>query len=214
MYLSPKHRYLLSMELSGITEGTIAKWDKIEGAYRGRQYHNMEHIKNVLLRIEDLWAEFYNSDSNFNALMLAAIYHDVVYVPGSFYNELASGAYAALDLGRESLKNGLTTEVMRLIDATKHESYDPDADMAESILLDADLYELSTDRYEENSRKIREEMNCTKAQWVRGRYDWLVGFLARPRIYHIDDTGDLELKARQNMMDEIKGLDLESIIII
>lgn len=201
------YRCLERQNIGQSPEERRGKWVKIEEAYAGRPYHNLEHIQVVLDRI----VLFNHLEKDFDALLLAAIYHDVVYVPGADFNELGSAAYAAVDLGQRGLDSGLTTEIMRLIHATEHVNYDDGLDTAASLICDADLYELSTDRYTENSQKIRKEFDCTDLEWRMGRLKWLRDFTLRPHIYHFGDRnhtrGELDALAQANMLAELKRLE-------
>lgn len=193
-------------------------WNRIENAYiaPGRYYHNLQHINHVITRMSELPRD----DKQSVALQLAAIYHDVIYIPGSGLNEMASASYAALDLGEKGLNSGLTSKVMWLIKTTTHGAFNPDADPSEKVLCDADLYELSTDRYQENAKNLRKEFSkASDYEWTKGRYDWLVGFLARPRIFHLDGRGydprdrkELDRDARANMVNEMKELDVDLLV--
>lgn len=222
--MSAEAMYFYCMDREGL--GTEIErrddWEKIEQAYiaPGRYYHNLQHVNHVINRISELLCNR-TLETNINALWLAAVYHDVIYVPGSKINELASASYAALDLGQKGFASGLTIEVMRLINATTHEEFNPEADTAEQLLLDADLYNLSTDRYQENAKNIRKEFSeVSDYDWTLGRYEWLVSFLARPHIYHLggrmgpDSPGrnELDRDARANMVNEMKELDVDSLV--
>jgi predicted metal-dependent HD superfamily phosphohydrolase len=209
--------YFKLMEERGLGNDLDDQWAKIERAYTApnRHYHNLQHVEHVLARCDELIplsgiiSQFY-----IDAIYLAVIYHDVVYVPGASYNELGSAALASLDISGGSPPTNettsLITSVMSLIRATTHKNLESYPTRPTKILLDADLYELSTDKYFENSKNIRKEFDCTDEEWYIGRTAWLEEFLERPFIYHYGDNqhirAKLDLLARHNMVTELQDL--------
>lgn len=81
-----------------------------------RNYHNEIHIDYMLSKLE----AFKNtvSEKEYNLLELAILFHDVVYIPGSAYNEKASAAYAAVIMKRCLFSEEDIDSVVELIHAT------------------------------------------------------------------------------------------------
>lgn len=65
-----------------------------------REYHNLNHIKNMIDTLNDLtkdnnspWFK-YCSVKEFKLLKIAILFHDIIYIPGGDYNEEMSACYA------------------------------------------------------------------------------------------------------------------------
>jgi predicted metal-dependent HD superfamily phosphohydrolase len=172
-----------------------------------REYHNLMHIEDVLLRIEELEPPTEHE----LALALAAWFHDAVYQPGQVDNEDRS-AYAAYDaLEQVGADPALIAEVVRLIRLTA--AHDPDDDdLAGVVLCDADLAILAAapDRYAQYATAIRQEYaHVPDVDFRAGRATVLRRFLDRPSIYRTA-YGRLhwEAAARANISTEIAALEL------
>ena len=171
-----------------------------------RDYHNLMHIEDVLLRIEELEPPAEHE----LALALAAWFHDAVYQPGQADNEDRS-AYAAYDaLEQVGADPALIAEVVRLIRLTA--DHDPeDDDLAGAVLCDADLAILAAvpDRYAQYAAAIRQEyVHVTDADFRAGRAKVLRRFLDRPAIYHTaHGRAHWEAAARANMSAETTALE-------
>lgn len=168
-----------------------------------RWYHNKCHIVSVIDRINELseawqWRER-------GIALIAALYHDAVYVPGWGSNEEMSAQMAFNHLSAMNADAVVTRRVMDAIRATKN--HDPGEDVAAKLLVDADLYELGTAKYDYNSRRIRKEFgDIEDSHWIEGRKNFLHTFLLRDRIYHLGEQWDLEAAARLNMENELVRL--------
>lgn len=78
-------------------------------------------------------------------------------------------------------------------------------------LIDLDLSGLgdAPEKYDETTAKVRAEYSrYNDEQWALGRRKFLVGFLARPRIFHTDTLAHLEWQARNNMTRELATYEL------
>lgn len=171
-----------------------------------RRYHNLMHIEDVLLRIEELEPPVEHE----LALALAAWFHDAVYQPGKDDNEDRS-AYVAYDaLEQIGAAPELIAEVVRLVRLTAH--HDPaDDDSAGAVLCDADLAILATapDRYREYATAIRQEyVHVPEAEFRTGRAAVLRRFLERPTIYRTPYGREhWEDAARANIAAEVTVLE-------
>lgn len=181
--------------------------DDLAARYEGqdRWYHNKCHIVSVIERIYDL-AEVWQWEDRDRAL-IAALYHDAVYVPGWKNNELQSAILMRGHLQSMDAKPQLYYGVERCILATKDHQPDAKAITSSAILIDADLYELATDKYEYNSRRVRREFgDIEEDAWIEGRKKFLMEFLLRNKIYHLHNQHELEVAARTNMENELVRL--------
>ena len=171
-----------------------------------REYHNLMHIEDVLLRIEELEPPAEHE----LALALAAWFHDAVYQPGQADNEDRS-AYVAYDaLEQVGADPTLIAEVVRLIRLTA--THDPDDDdVAGAVLCDADLAILAaaSDRYAQYATAIRQEyVHVPDSDFRAGRAKVLRRFLDRPTIYRTAYGREhWEAAARANISAEIAALE-------
>jgi predicted metal-dependent HD superfamily phosphohydrolase len=171
-----------------------------------RAYHNLMHIEDVLLRIEELTPPKEHELS----LALAAWFHDAVYQPDRDDNEERS-AYAAYDaLEQVGASPELMAEVVRLIRITAGHSADPD-DVAGSVLCDADLSILGAprDKYVQYAQAIRQEyIHVPVDDYNVGRAAALRSFAEREHIYRTPYAREhWEARARENIEAEIACFD-------
>lgn len=171
-----------------------------------REYHNLMHIEDVLLRIEELQPPAEHE----LALALAAWFHDAVYQPGQDDNEDRSGHLAFDALEQVGADPALIAEVVRLVRLTA--SHDPDAsDVAGAVLCDADLAILAAEppRYTQYATAIRQEyVHVPRAEFRAGRAEVLRGLLQRPSIYRTTHGREQwEQRARLNVNAEIEALE-------
>ena len=167
-----------------------------------RAYHNLVHVEDVLLRIEELAPP----PEHELALALAAWFHDAVYQPDRDDNEERS-AYAAYDaLEQAGGSPVLMAEVVRLIRLTASHEPDPD-DIAGAVLCDADLAILgaSRDKYVQYAQAIRQEyVHVPMTEYHAGRTRVLQTFLAREHIYSTPYGREhWDAAARENIDAEI-----------
>ena len=171
----------------------------------GRHYHNLHHVAEVLR----LLGHFESEAADYDALRLAAWFHDAVYDTRGNTNEEESAALAerALDeLGVPAVKVDL---VRRLILATKrHEVEGDQPDLG--LFLDADLSILGTDEetYLAYGEAIRQEYAWVpEAAYREGRRKVLTNFLRRERLYYTEALAErFEAQARRNLSDEVRRL--------
>ena len=173
-----------------------------------RAYHNLLHIEDVLLRIEELAPP----PDHELALALAAWFHDSVYQPDRDDNEERS-AYAAYDaLEQAGASPTLMAEVMRLIRLTASHEADAD-DIAGAVLCDADLAILgsSREKYVQYAQGIRQEyIHVPMTDYHAGRARVLRAFLDREHIYSTPYArGHWETQARENIEAEIACFDAD-----
>lgn len=184
----------------GFFDDVVARYEEPH-----RKYHNLEHIDSVIKRIETLGQD-YDKWTVANATM-AAFFHDIVYVPGWDKNERMSAEVARLYLDHIGVSEGCVASVFieRAILSTINHTTTSSGTSA--LLIDADLYELGTDKYNANTDKIFREFGEPDDDiWQAGRMAFLKSFLSRDRIYILPGQEDLELRAVQNMTAELESL--------
>jgi predicted metal-dependent HD superfamily phosphohydrolase len=183
-----------------------------------RRYHNDEHIVSVLSRIDYLigLAEGQGHSVDEDVIRFGAFYHDAVYIPGGFqFNERLSADMAMAHLtamGWDLIKRYRVHRI--ILDTKTHEvdEFRNGAPFEAKVLIDADLYELGTDKYDLNTHKVRSEIEyyisggLSDEVWAEGRRKFLKTYLDKPRLFLLDDQEELEAKARLNMWRELHSL--------
>ena len=137
----------------------------IVGRYneRKRHYHNLEHVTRLLALCDEL--EISDPD-----IMLAVIYHDIIYRPGSLKNEEKSAAYARESLGRLGVDPDRMSQVCEMVLATANHLI-PQDDPLTQTLLDLDMSILGSPR----------EDYQIYAEGVRKEYSWIPEFVFKKK---------------------------------
>ncbi|BAZ42286.1 hypothetical protein NIES4101_82540 [Calothrix sp. NIES-4101] len=167
----------------------------------GRYYHNLEHIEQVLNKIQLLQKNIISSP----AVQLAAWFHDVIYDSQAKNNEEKSAEYARELLTSLNICHVIINDVCRLILNTKYHQAELN-DFDSYLLLDADLSILgsSPEEYINYRQAIRQEyIWVPDDEYIAARRKILDNFLQR-RIFFTDELfNNLELMARKNIQTEI-----------
>ena len=173
-----------------------------------RHYHTLLHIQDVLAKVDDLSAFATEPET----VLLAAWYHDAVYVAQQPDNEAQSTQFARAELTTLGLPAGLVTEVQRLIlltagyhlptwEQTGRE------DRNGHVLLDADLAGLASPwtTFKENAEAIRREFASVPWEtYLPARQRVLKQFLDRERIFYTPPMfAGNEEQARKNIKQEL-----------
>lgn len=179
----------------------------------GRFYHTLAHIQQVLETI-DLMRYAYSTLTrsparNLAAIEFAAWFHDVIYDPKAKDNEEKSASYAADVLTSLRIPaETIDTAVSIILATKKHQAKENDIDC--QIFVDADLSILGSSeaKYREYAQAIKQEYSwLSDAEYRAGRKQVFDNLLKRERIYFTEQMFvGLELKARQNIQEEIKYL--------
>lgn len=189
-------------------EEQVSLWNEIETAYSApeRSYHTLSHIQSLISHLITVKQHILD----WNALLFAAFYHDIIYSATSKNNEEESAILASDRMSAIMVPADLIAHCTRLILATKSHAIHPDNDI--NIFLDADLAILGSDEdtYVTYSDAIRTEYNVFgDPEYKAGRKKVLEHFLARP---HIFITGyfntNFEEQARLNLQQEIQRLQI------
>ncbi len=169
-----------------------------------RRYHTTDHLRHVLVMIDEL-AE----DQDLFLVRLAAWFHDAVYaIPaGQVSNEEASARLAVRTLGRVGLEQEDLNQVARLVRLT--ETHLPGArDPEGELLCDADLSILAAEpeAYQRYVEQIRQEYAGVAEQgFLAGRLAILTQ-LGDGEIFRTAKGRRLTEAARRNMEAEMQSL--------
>ena len=144
------------------------------------------------------------SIENPHELLLAAIYHDAVYVPGANDNEANSAAVARREMAEFEMNNIDRKYVEHLIRLTAKHFTDLDLSDEEAIFMDADIHGFAApfDIFNHLQESIdREFLMVSSLQDVRENRDkFLAGLLERPTIFYSKRGREIyEPNARANL---------------
>ena len=160
-------------------------WLEIEKNYSGkkRHYHNLSHLENLLAELTELKEVI----SNWNAIVFAVFYHDVVYKAHRKDNEEQSAVVAKKHLQHLHCDTALIDQVDKLILATKSHQFSDDPDV--NLFTDADLSILGKDweTYNTYCSNVRKEYAIyPDLLYKPGRKKALQHFLSMDRIFKTD----------------------------
>ncbi|HPZ87297.1 MAG TPA: hypothetical protein PLQ32_04275 [Flavihumibacter sp.] len=191
---------------SADTTGIDALWKEIQAAHSHttRRYHNLLHLEHLFSQLLPV-KEWIN---DWDMMVFAISYHDIVYNTLKQDNEEKSSALAAMRLGNLPVPWDRINACRTLIMATKSHKTTPVADA--SFFTDADLSILGADpdSYNQYSAQIRKEYKFyPDLAYKPGRRKVLEHFLHMDRIFKTAHFHALyEAKARQNLQAELHAL--------
>jgi predicted metal-dependent HD superfamily phosphohydrolase len=166
-----------------------------------RHYHNLDHLRYVLIMIDDL-----ATDQDLFLVRLAAWFHDAIYdIPErELTNEEASARLSVRELSRAGLEQEDMTQVARLVRLTA--SHIPGArDPEGELLSDADLAILAAEpaAYGCYVQAVRAEYAAVPEQdFLAGRLAVLVELARRP-LFRTGRGQQLLAAAQANLHGEI-----------
>jgi predicted metal-dependent HD superfamily phosphohydrolase len=181
-------------------------WAKIEENHskKGRHYHTLDHLKNLLLQLLPLK----NDLKNWNTVLFSLFYHDIVYNPLSSNNEEESALFAEKCMKHLSVPIKDIELCKNQILATKSHAFSTDMDT--NYFTDADLSILgqSHNTYLLYCQNVRAEYAVyPDLIYNAGRQKVLKHFLSMPRIYKTDYFYNIyEAQAKSNLQMEAELL--------
>lgn len=181
-------------------------WEEIKRCYSsvGRHYHNYAHLQHLSRDLLVVKKQINDWDS----LLLALLYHDIIYDPTSKTNEEESAQLMAIRLSSIRLPSEKINKCEMHVLATKNHITTAQPDT--SFFVDADLAILGAPwpAYYAYSRQIRQEymMYADDIYW-EGRKAVLNKFLSQDRIYKTDHFFLLyERQAKKNIKKELAAV--------
>lgn len=187
------------------SEQQLKLWNEIEGNYSkpDRHYHNLTHLNSMLTELT-LYKDKFN---NWDTVIFAIVYHDLVYSTLKSNNEEKSAEVAFKRLTKIAFPEKLKTFCGQLILATrKHEP----SDLETNLFTDADLSILGSDpeTYKKYSKQIRLEYSIYPNMiYNPGRTKVLTHFLKMDNIYKTKEFSDrYEQNAKTNIQTELNSL--------
>jgi predicted metal-dependent HD superfamily phosphohydrolase len=190
-----------------IGKNATALSDIAKGFYETleRKYHDIEHLYKVTYRVNKLSEQEGLNNKQYTSLIIAAMFHDAVYTPGSKNNEVKSAAITTnilLATNNLDLDFGVITSLILFT------IYDrPARNLLEKILHDADWegFGQRWSVYEKHSRDIRAEYpNVSDEQFRAGRKQFLES--VQFPLFYLDGQEELENNAMSNVQRELETL--------
>ncbi len=186
----------------------LVLWENIKKNYssKNRYYHNLMHIHSMLQKASENKYQI----KNYDELLFAIWFHDIIYSVTSNNNEEKSADYTKIalkDIPREKLDIG---RIYKLILSTKKHQIIVQDNFDNAFLLDFDLAILGADWdvYEIYIQNIRKEYKIYPSfLYNPARKKVLLNFLDREKLYFTTKYQHLfEEKARKNISKEIQML--------
>ncbi|MDD5649038.1 MAG: hypothetical protein PHF86_01275 [Candidatus Nanoarchaeia archaeon] len=164
-YKSILEKYLLPGTPKLLSQAWIEPW---------RKYHNIDHLKEILNELEKWKNKSY--PIQWDALVLAAFFHDAVYVPIRKDNEDQSiSRFLANFINKnKSLHNIMSNKICQMIESTKFRKRPTDPLL--QIFWDADnaIFKEGIVKLTEYEKKIREEFKFySNLDYKKGRLIFL-----------------------------------------
>jgi predicted metal-dependent HD superfamily phosphohydrolase len=130
-------------------------------------YHNVDHTEQVVGSAEKIARHYHLNEEDFFVVMVAAWFHDVGYLFAEKKgHEEKAATLAEAFLREQQVDQEIIQKVKECILAT--EIPQQPKNMLEEIICDADLFDLGTDKFEENNKKVRKEIELTLGKELTG----------------------------------------------
>lgn len=166
-----------------------------------RHYHTITHLEAIIENLKQIQDKINDWDD----LLFAVFYHDIIYKASSNTNEADSAKVAVQKLAEIGYPQQKIAKCSEMILATKQHEFSEDSDT--NYLMDADLAILGSNPYEyqKYTEQIREEYAIyPDFIYNAGRKKALQHFLQMEHIYKTDYfINKYEEKARENIANEI-----------
>ncbi len=181
-------------------------WFDIEKRHSSKQrhYHSLNHLESVLLELLPLKKEI----NNWDVILFALYYHDIIYNSLKSNNEKKSADHAKIKLNELSISIAEIDLCKQHILATKLHQLQPDNDT--NLFTDADLSILGFDweTYEIYFKNVRKEyVLFPDFIYRKGRAKMINHFLEMNRIFKTDYFyNKYEIQAKKNLQKELELL--------
>lgn len=193
----------LCLEYSADSKLIESFWNEIETHYSSsnRHYHNLLHLEYIIYELMATKDQI----NNWNAILFAVFYHDIIYKATSKKNEELSAELARKKLTELNVPDNEITLCFDAIIATKHHEINENNDI--NLFTDADLAILGSpiNIYKKYIQNIRKEYSIfPDFLYNKGRKKVLKHFMEMKSIYKtISFKEKYEKQARENLTAEI-----------
>lgn len=166
-----------------------------------RRYHGWKHIQRLLELLHTVGEQRFGlSSADLEFVETAILFHDIVYVPGSGSNEKESATIANM------VYPDMPYLYVAICASADHTSDHNDFLPAKAkVLLDLDLWDLATERYEVNGADIRAEFYPfvgSQLEFLVGRKKWIEKMINSKQIFWI--ATEMETAARANLAKDLE----------
>ncbi|CAN5916757.1 hypothetical protein BH11BAC7_BH11BAC7_27630 [soil metagenome] len=196
----------VAKKYSGNSNSIMELWSEIEAAYSGkkRHYHTLSHLGNLLNQL----TVYKDQINDWDAMLFALFYHDVVYNALKQDNEEKSAELAEKRMNSLRVPADMIERCRKMILATK--SHRPNPDYDTNFFMDADLSVLGEDwdAYSEYCQQVRKEFAIfPDLIYNPGRKKVLTNFLQMERIFKTEAFYEkYEANAKKNLAREISEI--------
>jgi predicted metal-dependent HD superfamily phosphohydrolase len=204
-----KEWYELASKYTNDSDLVSQYYSEIEKKYSSsnRFYHNLGHIKSMLLEVK----KFQNEINDYDSVLFAIWFHDIIYEPNNTDNEEKSAECSRAFLNNLDYEKNRINKVIDLILRTKdHSNQILNEDLDAQIFLDCDIIIFASERkdYLNYAKSVRNEYSSIPDTiYHKGRINVLESFLNKNYIFRNKSFQKLyEKKARKNVRFEIKML--------
>ncbi len=121
-------------------------------------FHTLEHTMNVVSMVDLMGKQSGLSGHEFDAVLVAAWFHDIGYLVGLENHEESSIVIVTRFLGEKQDDETFRDLVMSCITATKR-NHEP-VSMAEKVIMDADVAHAGHEQFISTSKKLRKERSA------------------------------------------------------
>jgi predicted metal-dependent HD superfamily phosphohydrolase len=174
-----------------------------------RYYHNIDHVFSglkFLIENKDLIKQNYCYEN----IVLAWIYHDIIYKINFNKNEELSADLCVQSLRSVGVKEENLKEIHRLIMLTKHKENPFDNDFLGNIIVDIDLISIANkEEFDKNSSLIRKEYSIySDSEYSKGRIMFFESLLNKKerKVLRSDLFKNLNERAVENIEKQIQEL--------
>jgi predicted metal-dependent HD superfamily phosphohydrolase len=168
---------------------------------KGRHYHTLAHLGHLYSELEKCRSQI----KEWDAVLFALFYHDIIYNVLKHDNEEKSAALAVKRLETLRVPDEVIGKCNSIILATKKHELSPDTDV--NLFTDADLSVLgaSAEAYSDYAQNVRKEYSIyPDLLYNPGRKKVLQHFLGMPRIFKTEYFfTQYEQQARINLAEEL-----------
>ncbi len=128
-------------------------------------YHNIEHTKAVADAAHNLCRHYQLNEEDSFIVNSAALFHDLGITNGEIEDhEIRSAQLAETWLGEKQIPPPVIEKIKNCILATR-KSANP-TNLNEKIICDADLWNLGTDTFSDNQKKVRQELSLLEGREI------------------------------------------------
>jgi predicted metal-dependent HD superfamily phosphohydrolase len=172
-------------------------------------YHNLAHTQNVVSNAAKIARYYKLDDKDFFIVSAAAWYHDTGYhIGGGKDHEEQGASLAEIFLLAKGVEQATVETIKKCILATKL----PQAPqtLLEQIVCDADLYHLGTDKFSEQNKLVRKEVEHRFGKKM-SKHEWRLGTikLFEGHHYHTDYAHKFLDPVKQQNLEKLKSKESE-----